>query len=219
MAIRGKPNATGRSSGRATSRRARMMRPPPDEPFVWLTRELLRSAAWQSLGINARRFIDFLLLEHMNHGGAENGRLKAPYRQLEDFGIASRHISRAIRQAIASGLVDRTDSPDDPSPGPIRRPATYRLTWLPTADGEPPTNRWRNYTPTPRRERSLHSQRRADILKLPSEGDADTATPREGTIYISGKETETTGSSCNGVEIRSALPSMPTGHGNAAGRE
>lgn len=149
MATRGRPNATGRSSGKMTGRRGRLMRPPKGEPFVWLTRELLESPAWRSLGINARRFIEFLLIEHMNHRGAENGRLKAPYRQLEKFGIPSRHISDAIRQAIAHGLVVRTNEPDDPPWGPVRRASTYALTWYPTADGEPATNGWKNWSPPP----------------------------------------------------------------------
>ena len=34
--------------------------PAAGEPWVWLTRELLRSDAWRSLGINGRRVVDFL---------------------------------------------------------------------------------------------------------------------------------------------------------------
>src|SRR5688572_19535116 len=55
---------------------------PPQEQFAKMSRDLLRSDAWRSLGINERRVIDFLLIEHMSKGGRENGRLKAPYRQL-----------------------------------------------------------------------------------------------------------------------------------------
>ena len=58
------------------------------EAFVKLPRDLLESTAWRSLSIHARRLIDFLLIEHMRHGGRENGRLLAPRRQFEAFGIA-----------------------------------------------------------------------------------------------------------------------------------
>ena len=51
--------------------------PPKGEPWVWLTRDLLRSQAWRGLGINARRLVDFLLIEYMNHGGKRNGHLLA----------------------------------------------------------------------------------------------------------------------------------------------
>jgi hypothetical protein len=61
------------------------MKKAATEPFVMLPRSLIQSDAWRSAGINARRFVDFLLLEHMAHGGKENGKLKAPYRQLEQF--------------------------------------------------------------------------------------------------------------------------------------
>ena len=54
----------------------RMNRPTPNEPWVWLTRELLSSAAWRSMSINGRRVLDFLLLEWMGKGGRENGRLR-----------------------------------------------------------------------------------------------------------------------------------------------
>ena len=69
------------------------------EPFVMLTRELLASDTWRALGINARRFVDFLMLENMAHGGKENGRLKAPYEQLETFGVGARYLADAIREA------------------------------------------------------------------------------------------------------------------------
>src|SRR5262245_28723444 len=65
----GKPDVTGRSSGTLAGRHGKVMRPPPGEPFIWLTREVIESDAWRSLGINARRFIDFLLLDQMNNAG------------------------------------------------------------------------------------------------------------------------------------------------------
>ena len=52
--------------------------------FIMLPRDLLESDAWRGLGINARRFLDFLMIEHLRHGGKHNGYLLAPQRQLED---------------------------------------------------------------------------------------------------------------------------------------
>jgi hypothetical protein len=111
-------------------------RPPKGEPWIWLTRELVKSAAWRSLGINARRLIDFLVLEHMSHGGAKNGFLLAPRRQLEEAGIAARYISGAIAEADRAGLIDVRR-------GTGKRPSVYALTWLPLQDGTPATDRWR----------------------------------------------------------------------------
>jgi hypothetical protein len=105
------------------------------EAFIKMPRDLVRSAAWKSLGINARRFLDFLMGEHMDHGGRENGFLLAPRRQLEGSGIGARHVSAAIEEAERFGFVDIKR-------GVGRRPSTYALTWLPLHDGTLPERRW-----------------------------------------------------------------------------
>ncbi|MPZ31200.1 MAG: hypothetical protein GEV13_09430 [Rhodospirillales bacterium] len=101
-----------------------MSGPPKGKPWVWVTRDVLRSAEWRGLGINARRLIDFLLIEHMNHGGKKNGYLLAPREQLMKFGISSRHVTGAIEEARAARLIDVKR-------GIGRRPSTFALTWLP----------------------------------------------------------------------------------------
>jgi hypothetical protein len=35
--------------------------------------DVLESDAWHFLGINARRLIEFLMIENMRHGGKRNG--------------------------------------------------------------------------------------------------------------------------------------------------
>jgi hypothetical protein len=105
------------------------------EQFVKLPRSLLESPAWCGLGINARRFVDFLMLEHMRQGGRRNGFLLAPRRQLWDFGIGAHFVSGAIDEAEQAGLVDCWR-------GKGRRANLYALTWLPLADASAPTNRW-----------------------------------------------------------------------------
>jgi hypothetical protein len=98
------------------------------EAFVKMPRDLLESDAWRSLGVNARRFVDFLMREHMRHGGRDNGRLLAPRRQLERAGIGARHVSRAIEETASLGLVVV-------KLGGGRRPNHYALSWLPMFDG------------------------------------------------------------------------------------
>jgi hypothetical protein len=105
--------------------------------FVMLPRDLLESAAWRGLGINARRFVDFLMVEHMRQGGKHNGFLLAPRRQLWDFGIGSHFVSGAIAEADRAGLVDCRR-------GTGRRPNYYTLTWLALANGSAPADRWRS---------------------------------------------------------------------------
>ena len=100
--------------------------------------DLLESDAWHFLSINARRLVDFLMIENMRHGGKRNGQLVAPREQLEKFGIGARHISAAIEEVERVGVVDCRR-------GAGRQPNTYTLTWLPLGDGTAPSDRWRSY--------------------------------------------------------------------------
>src|SRR5438046_2731004 len=96
--------------------------------FAPRPRVLLESRAWSAAGNHVRRLVDFLELEHLRHGGQENGKLKAPRRQLWAFGIHPRSISPAIADGIRLGLIDVCR-------GSRRRPSTYTLTWLHLHDG------------------------------------------------------------------------------------
>jgi hypothetical protein len=103
---------------------------------VPLSRSLLQSLAWRSLSANGLRLIQFLMIEHMNHGGKKNGFLLAPRRQLESFGMATHLVSAAIAEAERIGLIDVIR-------GRGRAPNRYALTWLPLAGEPEPTDRWR----------------------------------------------------------------------------
>ena len=105
------------------------------EAFVKLPRHVIESQAWRSLSINARRFVDFLMLEHMRHAGTRNGKLLAPRRQLEAAGMGARHISAAIAETTSRGLVLMKRSGG-------RRPNTYALGWLPLFDGSTLERPW-----------------------------------------------------------------------------
>jgi hypothetical protein len=113
-------------------------RPPAGQSWIWLTKEMMKSDAWRSAGINCRRVIDFLLVEFMEHGGRHNGELKAPYRQLVTIGIPKDCVTSAIREAEALGLVDCHR-------GGMRVAATFGLTWLPLHDGTAASDRWRQH--------------------------------------------------------------------------
>ncbi|MSP75551.1 MAG: hypothetical protein EXR12_05395 [Rhodospirillaceae bacterium] len=104
------------------------------DTFVPLTRTLLENPKYRSLGINARRLIDFLGLEYLQHGRATNGYLLAPRRQLESAGIGARHVSLAIEEAEQAGLVVVKR-------GTGKRPSTYALTWVPMGTPPPATRK------------------------------------------------------------------------------
>jgi len=131
------------------------------EAFAKMPRDLLESTVWHSLSIHARRLIDFLLIEHIRHGGRENGRLLAPRRQLIAFGIHAHFVSAAIEEAEHVGLVDCKRSVG-------RAPNTYGLTWLPLGD-DPPTHRWRNHNATAAEviaERKAAKTRKKPVLRV-----------------------------------------------------
>ncbi len=121
-------------------------------PFVQLTAELFRSPAWRYRSINCVRLINFLMIDHLQHNGKENGNLMATYDQLVEFGIGRRFVRETIEQAERLGLIEverlsrRTFTDTYPS--------RFRLTFLPDKVinekghiyyGEP-TNEWRRIT-------------------------------------------------------------------------
>jgi hypothetical protein len=103
--------------------------------FAPRPRDLLQSKAWAAVSVHVRRLVEFLELEHLRHGGQENGLLMSPRRQLRAFGIHSRSISAAIEDGVKLGLIDVCR-------GSRRRPSLYTLTWLHLHDGTPPNNRF-----------------------------------------------------------------------------
>lgn len=138
-----KADATGRSIG--ASRPAGAARKwKIGEAFIHFPLSLLLSPGWKCLSSPARRFVDFLALEHLTHGGRENGRLYAPHAQLDGAGISSRDTKDAIDMAVAFGLVRiTTQGARLNGRGGASR---YALTWLPTADGAPPTYDYKRIT-------------------------------------------------------------------------
>ena len=145
MALGRRHDKTGRSTGVvANSRLRQAMRPPVDQPWVWLTRDLLASYAWRSMSANARRLVERVMLEHMAHGGAENGALPVTYDDLSSWGIRLNSVAPSIAEAVALGLIEH-------HPGRAAHIAgkghaqLFRLSWLPTCEGEPALTRWQAF--------------------------------------------------------------------------
>lgn len=102
------------------------------------------SITFRALGIHARRILDFLLYEHAQHGGRENGNLAAPYRQLEAWGVTAADVSKGMAELMLTGFVERTK--EGRRLDGVGVPARYALTWLPThansSGEEKPTHEW-----------------------------------------------------------------------------
>ena len=106
-------------------KRAKLPGPPPKTAWIWTTREVVLRR--RTLGINARRLLDFLELEQMKHAGWKNGQLLAPRAQLEEVGIGRQYISDAIDELKNSGLILVRY-------GRGRQPSLYTLVWLPVSE-------------------------------------------------------------------------------------
>ena len=72
-----KNGAAGHRRWRAVNR--------PKGAFVWFTREFLASQAWREMPLAARRVVERVAIEHMNHGGTLNGSLIVTYNDFEKF--------------------------------------------------------------------------------------------------------------------------------------
>jgi hypothetical protein len=148
MATLGRPNRTGRSSGKLFRKERELVGPPAGESWVWMPAELLTSAALRGASIHTRKFLDFLLVEHCRHAGRGNGQLIATYDQLVKWGLPRKRISNAIRDAVARGLIEVTMRGGLFGVEERRTPSRYRLTWIGSLDPlSKPTHEWRDFQP------------------------------------------------------------------------
>lgn len=143
MPSHGKPDLTGRSSGKWTSKDKKLFGPPKDTPWTWQTLELMFSPAWRAMSVNSRRLINFLQIENQRHAARENGNLIATYDQLVVYGLTRSEIRPAIEEARFLGLVRFERGGRWAG---TNQPSRFRLTYYADKDGNPPTNEWRSKT-------------------------------------------------------------------------
>lgn len=129
--------------GRTSRGSRKFNRPPSGEGWIWLTGELINSLAWRSMSVNCLKLTLRLLLEHINHGGLENGRLVCTYKDFQEYGLTRNKIRPAIEEADFLGLVkhqrgERVFAKNQPN--------SYRLTFYGTSEVRDPTNEWKGVT-------------------------------------------------------------------------
>jgi hypothetical protein len=74
-----------------------------------------------------------LEVEHMDHGGAENGKLPVTYLQFEEWGIHPNFVASALRELQALGIAEVTRH-GYAGAADKRSPSLYRLTYLTAHD-------------------------------------------------------------------------------------
>jgi hypothetical protein len=131
--------------GTTKSRFTRMNRPPENTSWCWLTADMLASPAWRALPGNAMKIVMRIALEHLRHGGVENGLLPVTYQNFVQCGVRRNSVHEALLAAEHLGWIDRTSLGNSPWEGDVRAPSTYGLTFLPRHDGSPPRNRWSSF--------------------------------------------------------------------------
>ena len=144
MATHGKPTAKGRSSGKMGGKDGEKLGPPKGESWSWFTTELMASDAWRLRSHSCALLIDWLSIEHRNHAGLENGRLKATYDALEAYGLRRRSIKTAIEEAKFLGLIRVTFHGG--RWGMTNSASQYRLTFYTTIEEGivcPASNDWK----------------------------------------------------------------------------
>ncbi len=95
------------------------------------------------MSVNCLKLTLRLLLEHINHGGLENGRLVCTYKDFQEYGLTRNKIRPAIEEADFLGLVKNQQGERIFA---RNHPNSYRLTFYGTKDAKDPTNEWKRIT-------------------------------------------------------------------------
>jgi hypothetical protein len=140
-----KPDGAGFQTKRI---KAKLNEAPPGG-WMPIGREMLRGGAMRALSVHGRRVLDRIMVEHMDHAGQENGRLKVTWLDFEKFGVHRVYIQQARDELVAVGLV----AIEDPGRAIVwgeskGDPAQYRLTFLPVSEPNnfrPATNEWKRF--------------------------------------------------------------------------
>jgi hypothetical protein len=142
-----------------------MKKPKTSEPsYIKLRREMLEAPGWRALTPAAKCVIERLIIEHMRHAGKDNGRLICTFDDFEEYGIRRKSIAPAIRLAVELGFIHVTQA-GWRSAG-YRRPAHYRLTFLPT-DNAGPTDEWKQVHLDTISPKNKHRKRQLRGAKTP----------------------------------------------------
>jgi hypothetical protein len=119
--------------------RRRLRRNAIGEQFAPRPIRMLRSPAYCALSLSARRVLDRVEIEMADHGGTDNGKLPVTYDDFARYGIDRHAISPAIRETIALGFLEVTES-GRAGNAEWRKPNLFRLTYRHTNYN--PTHEW-----------------------------------------------------------------------------
>jgi hypothetical protein len=131
-----KVDARGRSGPRKVNPAMKI-----EGQFIPRGADMLASPAFRALSLSGHRVLARIEIEHMGHGGADNGALPVTFQNFEDYGIHRHAIRPAIYECVALGFLAVTERGRSGN-GDYRRANKFRLTYLPMR-GVKPTHDWR----------------------------------------------------------------------------
>lgn len=149
----------------------------PGKKQRWLTTwvphrlEMLLSPAWQAVPRPLHKLIERLEIEHLRHGGFENGHLFVSYQQFVDYGISKRSIRPTLALGEALKLI-KVDRVEEVGGGNLRPPNRYGLTFTPLKGKREPGDEWRQVSKQ-QAETALEAYRQATAPGSAACSDAD----------------------------------------------
>jgi hypothetical protein len=100
--------------------------------YIQVPADLLRSPAYAALNIHEIRTLRRIEIEHVEHGGKDNGRLPVTHADIKRHGVGRKYIPSSLRVLQGLGLIDCTERGRAGS-GEFRKPSLWRLTYITTA--------------------------------------------------------------------------------------
>jgi hypothetical protein len=110
--------------------------------FITYKRSMMESPAFRVLGYSELRAMQRIEIEHMSHGGAENGRLQVTFDQFVEWGIDRKAIAPALRILSLLGFLEIT-TPGHAGAAGEGKANRFRLTYVNCKTREQPTDEWR----------------------------------------------------------------------------
>ncbi|MEM7069293.1 MAG: hypothetical protein AAF478_10455 [Pseudomonadota bacterium] len=141
-------NNTGRSSGTFKNRKRQKI----NDPFVPYSYSMLQSPAFKALNNTDRKVLHRLEIEHLSHGGAENGNLICTYQDFVDYGVRRNSIHASLSRLEILGFIEIVERGRQ-ARAEFRFPSRYRLTYV--IGDTPTTNEWERFKDEASVERAI----------------------------------------------------------------
>jgi hypothetical protein len=111
------------------------------EQFVPRPRSMLESRGYRALSLSAHRVLARIEVEHLKHGGKDNGRLPVTHRDFLEYGVRPNSVASAIHELTSWRFVRIMKKGRS---GKNSTPTEYLLTYVHT-NNRPPSNDYKRY--------------------------------------------------------------------------